>query len=59
MVCKKFYFKNHVLGMKLKTSFSKRDFGKKHGKKMGYQTDPWPNVFTYENLCLIEGPTNG
>ena len=34
-----FIFKNHVLGMKLKTSFSKCDFGKKHGKKMGYQTD--------------------
>ena len=39
-VAKFFSFKNHVLGMKLKVSFSKRDFGKKHDKKMGYQTDP-------------------
>ena len=31
---KKFTFKNHFLGMKFKTSFSKGVFGKKHGKKM-------------------------
>jgi hypothetical protein len=37
---KKFALKNHVLGMKLKASFSKRAFGIKHGKEMGYQTDP-------------------
>jgi hypothetical protein len=35
---KYFAFKNHVLGMKLKTSFSKRVFNKKHGKEMGYQS---------------------
>jgi hypothetical protein len=40
---KNFAFKNQVLGIKLKTSFSKRDFEKKkkkHGKEMGSQTDP-------------------
>ena len=45
---KTFAFKNHFLRMKLKTSFSKCDFGKKHDKKMGYQTDPvyaWPLGF--------------
>ncbi len=35
-----FTFKNHILGMKLKASFSKCAFGKKHGKAMSYQTDP-------------------
>ena len=41
MVCKKkFAFKNHILGMKLKVSFSKHDFDKKQSKKIGYQTDP-------------------
>ena len=40
-----FAFKNHVLGMKLKTSFSKCAFGKKHCKEMGYQTDPF-NLFS-------------
>jgi hypothetical protein len=29
-----FTFTNHVLGMKLKTSFSKRVFCEKHGKKI-------------------------
>jgi hypothetical protein len=29
-----FALKNHVLGMKLKTSFSKYDFSKKLGKKI-------------------------
>jgi hypothetical protein len=37
---KNFAFKNHILGMKLKALFSKRAFGKKHGKEMGSQTDP-------------------
>jgi hypothetical protein len=31
---KTFAFKNHVLGMKLKASFSIRAFGKKHGKDL-------------------------
>jgi hypothetical protein len=39
LFAKIFAFKNHVLGMKLKTSFSKRAFDKKHDKEMGYQTD--------------------
>ena len=37
---KNFAFKNHVLGMKLKTSFSNHVFGKKHSKKIGSQTNP-------------------
>ena len=37
---KKFAFKSHVLGMKLKASFSKRVFDKNDSKEMGYQTDP-------------------
>ena len=32
---KKNSFKNHILGIKLKTSFSKRDFDKKQVKKNG------------------------
>jgi hypothetical protein len=35
-----FAFKNHVLGMKFKASFSKRAFDKKYGKAMSYQMDP-------------------
>jgi hypothetical protein len=35
-----FAFTNHVLGMKLKTSFSKCVFCKKHGKKISSQTNP-------------------
>ena len=31
-----FIFKNHVLGIKIRTSFSKYNFSKKHGKKMSY-----------------------
>jgi hypothetical protein len=36
---KKIALKNQVLGRKLKASFSKYDFVKKHDKKMSYQTD--------------------
>jgi hypothetical protein len=35
-----FTFTNHVLGMKLKTSFSKRVFCEKQGKKISSQTNP-------------------
>jgi hypothetical protein len=35
-----FVLKNHFLGMKLKISFSKHAFGKKHGKEMSSQTNP-------------------
>ncbi len=37
---KKISFKNHVLGMKLKVTFLKCAFGKKHDKGMGSQTNP-------------------
>ena len=33
---KNFAFKKYFLRIKLKTSFSKCDFSKKHDKKMGY-----------------------
>ncbi len=58
---KKFAFKNHFLGMKLKVSFSKRDFGGKkiyiYSKEMGYQTDSiwvttW-NVYPKIENCAI------
>ncbi len=60
---KKFTFKNHVLGIKLKASFSKRAFDIKHDKKMGYQTDlqfyfiEWQNKTTFHShgnmVCTI------
>ena len=34
-----FAFKNQVLEIKLKASFLKCNFGKKHSKKIGYQID--------------------
>jgi hypothetical protein len=46
---KHFTFKNHILGMKLKTSFSNHAFGKKDGKEMGYQTNPkWISYLSIE-----------
>ncbi len=47
---KKFAFKNQVLGIKLKTLFSKRDFDKKHGKEMGSQTDPKASTLKSEQI---------
>jgi hypothetical protein len=46
---KNFAYKNHVLRMKLKTSFPKRAFDEKHNKKMGSQTNPKRN---YQNFLL-------
>jgi hypothetical protein len=43
---KNFAFKNQVLGMKLKASFSKRDFDKKHDKK-------WVTKRTHRLLCAV------
>ena len=40
LFAKNFTLKYHVLGMKFKTSFSKRVFNKKQDKKMIYQTNP-------------------
>ena len=51
---KKFAFKNHFLEMKLKVSFSKYTFGKKHVKEMGNQTDPlsWRISKTFSQVLL-------
>ncbi len=49
---KKFTFKNHVLKMKFKASFS--TFDKKYSKTMGYQTDQNPNPWQTSEQDLIK-----
>jgi hypothetical protein len=39
-VKKKITLKNHILEIKLKVSFSKRAFGKKHDKEISSQMNP-------------------